>query len=85
LTRLDPGFADPTSSCIIDSGQRAPMRIKATFRKDDAIIAEAEFDIIDSGNLREFGGLVFEEFRRLKPGISLVDEGVSVSFNTIRP
>jgi hypothetical protein len=64
------------------------MRIKATFRTDDLIIAEYFFDVDGSppagtsGDLAERAKAAFDEFTRNKASFPLVNGGVWVRFDT---
>jgi hypothetical protein len=60
------------------------MRFKATFVKDGATIAEAEFDAEGPQDFESFSALVFLEFRRLQPSVSLLDDGVWMKWDTVR-
>jgi hypothetical protein len=64
------------------------MRIKATFRTDDLIVAEYFFDVDGSppvgtsGDLAERAKAAFDEFTRNKASLPLVNGGVWVRFDT---
>lgn len=64
------------------------MRIKATFRTDDQIIAEYFFEVNGSslagtsGDLAERAKAAFDEFAKDKASFPLVNGGVWVRFDT---
>ena len=60
------------------------MEIKVTIVKGGKAIFGGKFPIIKPEDFRDFSRLVFEQFRRQHPAISLMDDDVIVKFNTVK-
>ena len=60
------------------------VRVKATFAKGETIIAEAEFEVQEPTDFAACASIALTEFKRLQPGIRLIDDDVWVKYDTVQ-